>query len=225
MHKGAFYRACLCCILYRLSIFQKPFAHQSAMRTSSLLLVLGVVLAACSGPRTVEHDPTCLTCVGTSLGYHLSPENNGFGVNIMQNDEEGLMFAFAFANSDGAGTVRMSPLARESALTLMNYFGSEDYELTNTTSVWLSRSVFRDLTDGESVTLDLGGGDIGSFSEVDQESDRYDVTLPDGEALTVETRRFVDEQQGFELIVLDNEDDPLILKMSVAFDIELVRSQ
>ncbi|MDX1439670.1 MAG: hypothetical protein R3284_07190 [Rubricoccaceae bacterium] len=192
---------------------------------SFFLLVGFLFISACSGSRSTTHNPRCLTCVGTSLGYQVSPSGDGFGISIIKNDDDGIQFAYAFAESENQGTVAITPDARETATVLLNYFGNENYTLTNQTSVWLSTDVFYALKRGESVALGLGNGDSGLFSGGEVERTNYDVLLPNGETLSVRARRYTDEDKGYELIVLDDNDNPLILKMSVAFDVALVSTQ
>lgn len=194
------------------------------MRLASVFLIACFVLSACSGSRS-RNNPRCLTCVGTSLGYEISSSGDGFGVSIIQNDEEGIKFAYAFATSGNQGTVSISPTARESATSLLNYFDSDDYELRSQSSVWLPLDAFYALKQGEQVALGLGNGDSGLFEGGEGERTRYEVELPSGRMLDVRARRYTDQAKGYEIIVLDDNEDPLILSMSIAFDIALVSTQ
>ena len=121
---------------------------------------LALVLSACAGSRPEAAGPT-LTAPGTVLAYRVTdaPATYPFVVTVTQNDAAGTAFAYDLADGQSAGTVRMSAAARDSAPGgMLNAFGSEDYDLTDRTSVWMARDDARRLQAGEQVTIRDGEG-------------------------------------------------------------------
>ena len=123
-------------------------------------VTLALVLSGCAGSRP-EAASLTLTAPGTVLAYRVTdaPATYPFVVTVTQNDAAGTAFAYDLADGQSVGTVRMSASARASAPGgMLNAFGSEDYDLTDRTSVWMARDDVQRLQAGEQVAIRDGEG-------------------------------------------------------------------
>lgn len=163
-----------------------------------------LVLVGCAGPGTSSPD---LTDGGTVLTYEVvaGPQTYPFVVTITENGPEGTAFAYNLGEGAQIGTVRMTPEARQSAPRgMQNRFGSDDYVLTDQTSVWMARDDVRRLKAGETVEINLGFGPH-AFA-----LDACGVPFEAGDE-TVMTCRYTSPDAL--IVALDDPTEPLILDM------------
>ena len=181
------------------------------MRT--LLLLAPLALAACASPRDVDPSPTVdLTMPGTILNYEVSagPEIYPFSVAVVQNDDQATIFDFDLDLGNATGRVTMSPTARETAgRGMMNTFRTQDYDLDDRTSVWMSRSDVRRLQAGETVAINVDGESETDFAMVGCMA--MPVTVH-GAEVSVDVCRY-EGAGGRHIVALDDDADPLILDM------------
>lgn len=136
----------------------------------------------------------------------------------------GVTFKYKLTGEVGyAGTVTMSKEAITTAHDQMNKFGAEQVDLTEQTSVWISKEVFNEFKTKGSSMIDAnewkGRREFTLVSEPDSEDTWYPVEV-DGETKYLRCIK-VEDKDGNELWINDDENNPLILKMNVDFTIEL----
>lgn len=136
----------------------------------------------------------------------------------------GVNFKYKLTGEVGyAGTVDISKEAINNAHDQMNKFGAEKVDLTDRTSVWISKEVFHEFkTNGTSVINANdweGSREFTVVSEPDSEDTWYAIEV-DGETKYLRCFK-VEDKDGEELWINDDENNPIILKMNVDFSIEL----
>ena len=137
--------------------------------------------------------------------------------------DNGVSFKYKLTGDAGTnGTVSMSKEAIASAHEQMNKFGKDRYELTDRTSVWISKEVFNELkTTGSSMinANDWVGQREFTVVSSDGVDDYYSVSVDDQfkyiRCIKVEAK------DGEQLWINDDANNPIILKMNVDFSIEL----
>ncbi|MEO9022854.1 MAG: hypothetical protein ABI290_12040 [Ginsengibacter sp.] len=138
--------------------------------------------------------------------------------------DNGVSFKYKLTGDVGyAGTVDISKEAITSAHDQMNKFGAEKIDLTDRTSVWISKEVFSEFKTNGTSTINAndwtGSREFTVVSETDNEDTWYPVEV-DGETKYLRCFK-VESKDGEELWINDDENNPIILKMNVDFTIEL----
>jgi hypothetical protein len=137
--------------------------------------------------------------------------------------DNGITFKYKLTGDVGYnGTVSMSKEAVESAHDQMNKFGKDKYDLTDRSTVWISKEVFNELkTTGSSMinANDWVGQREFTVVSSDGVDDYYTVKVDDEEKYIKCIK--VEAKDGEQLWINDDPNNPLILKMKVDFSIEL----
>ncbi len=137
--------------------------------------------------------------------------------------ENGVTFKYKLTGDVGYnGTVSMSKEAITSAHEQMNKFGKDQYELTDRTSVWISKEVFNELKMTGSSMINANDW-VGQreFTVVSSDGvDDFYVVKVDDQDKYIRCIK-VEAKDGEQLWINDDANNPLILKMSVDFSIEL----
>lgn len=159
---------------------------------------------------------------GTQLVYDVNANGNKYQFIVtVKNLGKGITFDWTMTTPDNlSGTLEMTPGALDSAHALYNFFTGGMTQLTNQTSVWVSKSVWDDIHDEDEMT------DLKVDDETDDSFIRF--AMPDGYATTYKntsTTMACSELRSLftdnVITVWENEKFPIILKMNLGWTIEL----
>ncbi|NVO02598.1 MAG: hypothetical protein HXX09_07815 [Bacteroidetes bacterium] len=127
--------------------------------------------------------------------------------------------AFNFEMTDAnkiKGNVNMSEEALKNAVKFNNYFRPGELLLTDMTTVWVSKKVYSYLKKGQEIMVDFGDGEEGlKFKGNEKMSFKINDSKKEYNVLLSET------ESGKKMWVLDNAENPLILKMDLGWSIEI----
>ena len=150
---------------------------------------------------------------------------------IVSLDENGLDSKWFISNNGSQGKLAISPEALESATTLHNYFVDGDYVLEDKTSGWVSRKVMQEILANGKTVLDIGEEEPVEFTLDYQGQDPefenalfyypvgVDARFTDIGSLSAFS--IVNEDKGYKIVILNNEDKPMILYMDLGWTISL----
>jgi hypothetical protein len=115
------------------------------------------------------------------------------------------------------GDVEITKEAMDEATEQQNYFlgGSSDY-LSNTTTVWVSKAIYNALKTKQPIEINADGNSEMLEYIRDYE---YETVLND-EVIFLPTL-YAESDRGNKLWILDNPDNPIILKMVLEWNIEI----
>jgi len=155
---------------------------------------------------------------GTKLRYYLHNYGNDyeFIVDVKTLGEEIEFDWWMTRPASNEGSVKITKEALENAISQKNYFQGGYSELTRETTVWISKKVYYAIKNKESIEVYPED----SREEINYVSD-YDYTVKiDGEDVVVKTL-YAEGDMGNKFWILDDPENPIILKMVVSFNIEI----
>jgi hypothetical protein len=139
--------------------------------------------------------------------------------------DNGVSFKYKLTGDVGYnGTVNISKEAIATAHDQMNKFGKDTYELTDRTTVWISKEVFNELkTTGSSI---INANDWAGSREFTVVTNEYDINDDFFTVKVDDQDKYircikVEAKDGEQLWIKDDPNNPIILKMKVDFSIEL----
>jgi len=154
----------------------------------------------------------------TKLRYYLHNSGNDyeFIVEVKSLGDEIEFDWWMTRPASNEGSVKMTKNALDSAIFQQNSFHGGYDELTNTTTVWVSKKVYNALKNKESIEI---------YPEDNREilsyvSDYDYSVLVDGKEIIVKTL-YAEGDMGDKFWILDDPQNPVILKMVVSFNIEI----
>lgn len=193
------------------------------MKNIALFFVclIGLVHTAnAQGEPASDGTPAQIT-VGTQLIYEVNTATAKyqFIVTIKKLDD-GITFDWKMtAPISKKGTVVMAEEAVENAAGLFNYFATDTAKLTDQTSVWISRTMWREMhNEDEMVLISLDNGEATGFFREDGEA--HKITYK-GKPLDMKVSNLKSLTDTQTITVWENEKFPIILKMDLGWTIEL----
>jgi len=189
------------------------------MKLVLLFLLTGLTVIAL--PAKSQTSPFNVN-PGDQLIYKVNYNGDiyNFEVTLISIGEKGIIFSYNMPERNKAAKIEISRDAMSNAAELYNYFNGKDQLLTEQISVWLSRKSFKDLNEGKTL-MDAGDG-IQAFNK--QEDLTYTFSS-NGKKTSVAGFRIdngMSETAHRQLWVLNNQANPLILKMDLGWTIELI---
>lgn len=158
--------------------------------------------------------------------YNVNFQNRDYDFRVSSpnvNMDEGASFRFKMTGDNSiTGKVIIGKEALATAHDQNNNFTNGDLSLTDKTSVWVSKEVFKELKEKGSSVMGADSWGAKEYSVVDNnstDSKYYPVNI-DGENLYIKCIKVVSED-GQEIWIADDAENPLILKMNISFVIEL----
>jgi len=145
--------------------------------------------------------------------------------------EGNMQMNISMANDDGTilqSTVTMNKAALDTAHEMLNRFSDGmDYKLNTTTTVWVSRSVFDDITKNGKTKINADGT-WRTFKLIPYEDDNsYYYGLftynEDTEKRLQLLHLMSDDAEHYEIWINNDRENPLIVKMKLDFSVELVK--
>lgn len=139
--------------------------------------------------------------------------------------DNGAKFRFKMTGDNSiTGRVSISKEALATAHDQNNNFANGDLDLTDKTTVWISKEVFKELKENGASTMGADSWGAKEYKMVEPyfSSDNYYPVNIDGKTLYIPCIKVASED-GQEIWIADDESNPLILKMDISFTIELVQ--
>jgi len=173
-----------------------------------LLAAMPVLAKDCNKPCAWLKPGVELT-YGLNMGYDFIATVKEMGKD--------LVFGFAMTNTmKTAGTVTIKEEALKTATAQNNYFSNGELTLADKTTVWVSKKVYDALKKAEAVTIRPSDEDeVLKFVKAEK------LTVSkDGKPFEVPTL-YGETDKGHKFWILDNAENPLIIKMVINFEINL----
>ncbi|MEI6123711.1 MAG: hypothetical protein WCQ95_08785 [Bacteroidota bacterium] len=156
---------------------------------------------------------------GTKLTYHIVNITNeyDFLISNLLIDKD---VSFKWMMSDPinySGEIKMTRDALDTASTIVNYFADKSVQhFTDKSSGWLSKKLYRSLKNntGAKIIIDKKPETI-TFKQ----NEKYTVIV-DGVDVLLDVM-YAETASGFKFWILDDAKNPLIVKMQLAFTLEL----
>ncbi len=193
------------------------------MKNIALFFVclIGLVYTAnAQGEPASDGTPTQIT-VGTQLIYEVNTATAKYQFIVtVKKLDDGITFDWKMtAPINKKGTVVMAEEAVENAAGLFNYFATDTAKLTDQTSVWISRTMWREMhNEDEMVLISLDNGEATGFFREDGEA--HKITYK-GKPLDMKVSNLKSLTDTQTITVWENEKFPIILKMDLGWTIEL----
>ncbi len=130
--------------------------------------------------------------------------------------------------TDMNGHIKITRDAMKSAAAQNNYFGPrlKNATLTDKTTIWISQQVFTELTKKGNAIMDVGNGPEVFTAVMDKNGDAEKESFKDiiqvkGSEKTVTTIHVKNREGSRQLWILNNAQNPLIIKMDLGWTIVL----
>ncbi len=199
------------------------------MRTTKLLLFICVFILSISFNKSygqTASDGTCMFCPGTVLVYEVDPDGKKhlFIITILEKSSDQIIFKYMFSNDSKQGTVTMIHNALEESNILFNNLNGEDVILEDRTSTFISRHFFRAIKNEGKADLVLDDNVEIFTSDPDGSEFFYKVAIDKkyGDINELEAIQILNKNSGHKLVINNNEETPIILKMDIGRTIRLV---
>jgi hypothetical protein len=161
-------------------------------------------------------------CPGTGLTYQVNTHEGDYQYIVSIKElYPGLSFRWDMTFPVRAdGTVAISMEAMDIATTQRNSFSifGGDLELEDETSVWVSKKVYRALKAQNPVSINSGSSDKNEIL-IYLTNTTYQTQLND--SVVQLPALYAETDAGNKYWILDNADNPIILKMTIQFNIQL----
>ena len=157
---------------------------------------------------------------GSTLTYHLVNGDNqyDFIVDNLKIDKE-VSFKWTMGEPvNNTGSVTMSSKALGESTKIVNYFSDgATQNMEEETTVWLSRKIYEQIKNKKPIDISIDGTtEILNFKNNEKLKIKADGADEEVNVLYAET------ESGNKLWILDEPQNPLIIKMQVGFTIELI---
>ncbi len=159
--------------------------------------------------------------VGTQLVYEVTTATAKYQFIVtVKKLDDGITFDWRMtAPINKKGTVIMTEDAVESAAGLFNYFANDTARLDDQTSVWVSRTMWREMhNEDEMVLISLDNDEATGFFREDGEAHKISYK---GKSLDMKVSNLKSLTDNQTITVWENEKFPIILKMDLGWTIEL----
>lgn len=159
--------------------------------------------------------------VGTQLVYEVTTASAKYQFIVtVKKLDDGITFDWKMtAPINKKGTVVMAEEAVENATGLFNYFATDTARLNDQTSVWISRTMWREMhNEDEMVLISLDNGEATGFFREDGEAHKISFK---GKPLDMKVSNLKSLTDTQTITVWENEKFPIILKMDLGWTIEL----
>ena len=159
-------------------------------------------------------------CSGNTLTYHLvnGDKQYDFIVSELVMDKN---ISFRWKMTEPAnitGTVKMNKKALDKATNIVDEFSNMSaLVMNNETTVWLSRKIYKNLKNQKPIDVKFDGKEE---TLTFKGNETFKVKVND--SVKEVNVLYVESNNGHQLWILDNEINPLIIKMQLDFTIELV---
>ena len=199
------------------------------MRTTKFLFFIYVFILSISFNKSygqTASDGTSMFGQNTVLVYEVNfdGEKSLFIVTILEKSQDQIIFKYMFSNKTKQGTVSMIHNALEESNRLFNDFTGEDVVLEDQTSTFISRNFFRTIKNEGKAHLVIDDDMKIFITDPDDSEFFYKVSIDKkyGDVNELEGIQILNKDSGYKLVINNNEESPIILKMDIGWTIKLV---
>jgi hypothetical protein len=183
------------------------------------IFILGIVFSFAALSSFAQKNENAWLKKCTKLTYHLTIDATeyDFVMDSLKFTDDIYFHWIMTTPGNDAGRVKIFKQALDSATAFNNYFTNNTYlELTDKTTVWASKVVYKAIKKGSSVNVDLGNGrEKLTFISREKFSVKVNGTLKSFDVLYATT------VSGSKIWILDDPSNPLLIKMYVGWTIEI----
>jgi len=160
-------------------------------------------------------------CSGNTLTYHL--ENEGTAYDFIVSElvmDKNISFRWKMTEpANITGTVKINKKALDKATNLVDEFSDlSALVMDNETTVWVSRKIYKSLKTPKPITVKFDGkAETLTFKSNEKLKVKVNEGVQEVNVL------YVESDKGHQLWILDNDKNPLLIKMQLGFTIELVK--
>lgn len=192
------------------------------MKTGIKIICLMAFISVCSG-QCIAQSQKFILKTGTTLVYQVENQNQKYDFTI--NIEEitpSIVFTFKMSNArKTSGKITITQEALKNAIAQYNYFQSNEVTLDKQTTVWVSKKVWNNLKKRKKSEISTNSGEMNLKTLELIKSQDFPVTM-NGQELALSTMYCVtNDTNAYKYWILDDINNPLILKMELNFSIEL----
>jgi len=182
----------------------------------SLLLFVSVFAISCGSTKKILVDGN------TQLQYDLILANESLRLQINVVATNPRSFQYIVESQNITGSISMTSEAEDEATELYHNFAGEDKKLIKSTSIWLSDAVFNQLSKGLPTTISYRQGFVKNeleYKVVEKQKILYNVN---GKPKSLDVLYIEDmHKKGFKIWVLNNVENPLILRLNFGWQLIL----
>jgi hypothetical protein len=161
---------------------------------------------------------------GMVLVYQFENNNqkNDFIVTV-EDFKTTLTFSFKMTNQKRtSGKISLSKEALKNAIAQYNYFQSNDVALDNQTSIWVSKKVWKNIKKKKKCFISTNSGEL-SLKELEfVNNQNYPLQMNGNDSILNVMYCITKDSNAYKYWILDDPNNPLILKMELNFSIELI---
>jgi hypothetical protein len=162
--------------------------------------------------------------VDSQMAYNVDFGGNKYQFIVeLKQKEPDLVFDYNLSMGGGKiGKITITKDAMQTARGQQNYFAGGEQKLSAQTTVWLSQVVYKEAKEnGKTTMATVESGDMKNIDYTLVGTEKMDLQL-NGENITIPCLHLRStDGRGFEYWVWDNPKDPLILKMSIGWEIAI----
>jgi hypothetical protein len=191
---------------------------------SLVILVITLLMPLVSSAQ----QNTCIGCKGTVLFYQIEDANGPREVLIEVTENKPGLISFDWMSLDfpaSNGSFSMgSGTMREATSIMLDYYTKPKYTSDSESAIWFPIDVMTRLRSGEISSVDFGNGDV-ALKLVEEFGGQMIVNARAGKYQELESLPAIyleDVESGFSLMVLDDPQNPIILKTEGDYSMELI---
>jgi hypothetical protein len=192
------------------------------MKIGIKIICLMAFISVCSVQSMAQNQKFTLKA-GTILIYEVESQNQKYDFTI--NIEEitpSIVFTFKMSNArKTSGKITITKEALKNAIAQYNYFQSNEVTLDKQTTVWVSKKVWNNLKKRKKCNISTNSGEMNLKTLELIKSQDFPVKMNDQELSLTTMYCVTNDTNAYKYWILDDINNPLILKMELNFSIEL----
>jgi hypothetical protein len=196
--------------------------------TNASIALLLLLAFSVSAQPTQEYDflkgSTLISMKGTGYIYEVDFRGTQYDFIVTLNEnsaEKGMEFDYKMTNSGNtSGTVKISADAKQSAHAQNNYFSGGEMNLTDMTTVWISKQAYDELANNGETKISTDGG--ANWVVLKRKYYNYDFPVKTKAGMTNDLGyMYCETDDGSAKYWIQTGGNPLILKMDLGWSITL----
>lgn len=160
---------------------------------------------------------------GTILIYQVDNQDQKYDFTInVEEISPSIVFTFKMSNTrKTSGKITITKEALKSAIAQYNYFQNNEITLDKQTTVWISKKVWNNLKKHKKSNISTNSGEMNlKLLELVNTQD-YPILLNGEDIILKSMYCITKDSNSYKYWILDDVNNPLILKMELNFSIEL----
>ncbi len=192
------------------------------MKTAIKIIIIFTLIIVSISPIFSQTHESILKG-GTTLIYEVENQNQKYDFTInIEEVSPAIVFTFKMSNkTKTSGKITITKEALKSAIAQYNYFQSNEVVLDKQTTVWVSKKVWNNLKKRKKSIISTNSGDMNMKTLQFIEIQNYPVVIDKEEQSLSSFYCITNDSNAFKYWILNDINNPLILKMELHFSIEL----